>query len=293
MSESAANTDGSLSNPNRDFIAQGAGNVAAGLFRGMPVGGSVGQTALNVASGARSRFAAIFSGLWLLVILAFLSGLVADVAMPTLAAVLMYAAFTSVRRESIEMAVRTGPTSVVALVTTFLATLFLPVAAAVGVGVALSLLLQLNREAMDLRVVELRPLPGGRFEELPAPAALRSHAVTLLDVYGSLYYAGARTLAIRLPDPTGTERAAAIVRLRGRTALSATGFAILAGYAERLEAAGGRLYLSGIDPSLVEQFRHTRRVDMGGSVHVFAAEPVIGDSSAHAYREAERWVAEE
>ena len=293
VSESAANTDGSLSNPNRDFIAQGAGNVAAGLFRGMPVGGSVGQTALNVASGARSRFASIFSGLWLLVILAFLSGLVGYVAMPTLAAVLMYAAFTSVRRESIEMAVRTGPTSVVALVTTFLATLFLPVAAAVGIGVALSLLLQLNREAMDLRVVELRPLGDGRFEELPAPAALRSHAVTLLDVYGSLYYAGARTLAIRLPDPTGTERAAAIVRLRGRTALSATGFAILAAYAERLEAQGGRLYLSGIDPSLVEQFRHTRRVDMGGSVHVFAAEPVIGDSSAHAYAEAERWVAEE
>ena len=293
VSESAANTDGSMSNPNRDFIAQGAGNIAAGLFRGQPVGGSVGQTALNVASGARSRFGAIFSGLWMLVILAFLSGLVGYVAMPTLAAVLMYAAFTSVRRESIEMAMRTGPTSVVALVTTFLATLFLPVAAAVGIGVALSLLLQLNREAMDLKVVELRPLPGGHFEELPAPAALRSHAVTLLDVYGSLYYAGARTLAIRLPDPTGTERAAAIVRLRGRTALSATGFAVLAAYAERLEAQGGRLYLSGIDPSLVEQFRHTRKVDMGGRVHVFAAEAVIGDSSAHAYAEAERWVAEE
>ena len=117
--------------------------------------------------------------------------------------------------------------------------------------------------------------------------------MTLLDVYGSLYYAGARTLAIRLPDPTGTERAAAIVRLRGRTALSATGFAVLAGYAERLEAAGGRLYLSGIDPSLVEQFRQTRQVDMGGSVHVFAAEHMIGESSAQAYAEAERWVAAE
>ena len=292
VSESAPNADGALSNPNRDFIAQGMGNVAAGLFRGQPVGGSVGQTALNVASGALSRFGAIFSGLWMLVILAFLSGLVGYVAMPTLAAVLMYAAFTSVRRESIEMVVRTGPTSLVALVTTFVATLLLPVAAAVGIGVALSLLLQLNREAMDLRVVELRPLPGGRFEELPAPAALRSRAVTLLDVYGSLYYAGARTLAIRMPDPTGTERAAVIVRLRGRTALSATGFAILAGYAERLESAGGRLYLSGVDPTLVAQFRQTRQVDMGGRVHVFAAESVIGDSSAHAYAEAERWVAD-
>ena len=37
--------------PSRDFIAQGVGNVASGLFRGQPVGGSVGQTALNVAAG--------------------------------------------------------------------------------------------------------------------------------------------------------------------------------------------------------------------------------------------------
>ena len=55
------------------------------------------------------------------------------------------------------MALRTGPSSTVAMVATFLATLFLPIAAAVGIGVALSLLLQLNREALDLRVVELAP----------------------------------------------------------------------------------------------------------------------------------------
>jgi hypothetical protein len=39
---------------------------------------------------------------------------------------------------------RTGLTSQIAILTTFAATLFLPVAAAVGIGVALSLLLQLN-----------------------------------------------------------------------------------------------------------------------------------------------------
>ena len=62
------------------------------------------------------------------------------------------------------------------MVSTFLATLFLPVAAAVGIGVALSLLLQLNREAMDLAVVELVPLPDGRFAEEPAPKTARPAA---------------------------------------------------------------------------------------------------------------------
>jgi sulfate permease, SulP family len=77
VAEAAPNQDGTSSSPNRDFIAQGTGNLASGLFRGMPVGGSVGQTSLNVAAGGRTRWAAIFSGLWMLVILVLFSGLVA------------------------------------------------------------------------------------------------------------------------------------------------------------------------------------------------------------------------
>ncbi len=51
VAESAPNLDGSFANANQDFIAQGVGNLAAGVFKGQPVGGSVGQTALNVAAG--------------------------------------------------------------------------------------------------------------------------------------------------------------------------------------------------------------------------------------------------
>jgi SulP family sulfate permease len=54
VAEAAPNTDGSPSDASRDFIAQGIGKVASGFLRGQPVGGSVGQTALNVAAGART-----------------------------------------------------------------------------------------------------------------------------------------------------------------------------------------------------------------------------------------------
>ena len=58
VAESTPNEDGTRSNSNTDFIAQGFGNVGAGLFQGQPVGGSVGQTALNRAAGARTRWRA-------------------------------------------------------------------------------------------------------------------------------------------------------------------------------------------------------------------------------------------
>jgi sulfate permease, SulP family len=152
---------------------------------------------------------------------------------------------------------RTGLTSRIAVVTTFAATLFLPVAAAVGIGVALSLLLQLNTEAMDLKVVELLPREDGRFEERRAPSALTSDHVTILDVYGSLLYAGTRTLQARLPDPAGAEAPVVILRLRGRTSLGSTFIKLVGDYAERLDDVGGRLYLSGLQSSLTEQLHRT------------------------------------
>ncbi|WP_406831245.1 SulP family inorganic anion transporter [Pedococcus sp. KACC 23699] len=290
VSESAPNADGRPSDMNRDFAAQGLGNLASGLLLGQPVGGSVGQTALNVSVGARTRWAGICSGLWMAVILVLFAGLVGKVAMPTLAAVLIFAAVGSLHPDALATIWRTGRLSQTALVTTFVATLFLPVAVAVGVGVAFSLLLQLNQEAMDLRVIELAPRDDGLFEERPAPKVLPSNQVTILDAYGSLFFAGARTLQARLPEVGNAQRPAVVLRLRGRTSLGATFFRILATYAEQIGAAGGRLYVSGLDPDLAALLARTVPVTVEPPDRVFGATPVLGESTWAALHEAQAWV---
>jgi sulfate permease, SulP family len=290
VAESAPNRDGSLSKPSRDFLGQGAGNLASGLFKGQPVGGSVSQTALNIAAGARERWASIFSGLWMVLILLVFSGLVGKVATPTLAAILILAAVFSIRIDRIEMISRTGAISKVAFTSTLVATLFLSVPEAVGVGVVVSLLLQLNQDALDLRLVELTSDGEGRLVEREAPGRLESGTVTVLDVYGSLFYAGARTLQVRLPDPGDAHSAVVVLRLRGRTMLGATSFSVLAAYAERLAGQGGRLYLSGVDPELAKQVDRSRRFDLDGPIRVFEAEPVVGASTLAALEDAEAWL---
>ena len=186
------------------------------------MGGSVGQTALNVTAGGRTRWAAIFSGMWMLVILLFFSRLVGEVAMPTLAAVLVYAAYSSLRFTQMSTIMRVNRIAQVAMISTFIATLLLPVAAAVGVGLVLSLMLQLNQEALDLAVVERVHRSDGAVEERPVGKRLATDSVTELDVYGSLFYAGAQTLRAKLPDPAGAQRPVVVLRLRGRTSLGAT-----------------------------------------------------------------------
>jgi SulP family sulfate permease len=290
VSEAAPNPDGSPSRMNRDFIGQGVANLASGFFHGTPVGGSVSSTALNVAAGARSRWASIWAGIWMLLILVALSQAVGLVPMPTLAAVLIFAAVMSLRFGDIGVVWKTSYTGKIGMVVTFLSTLALPVAAAVGVGLVCSLMLQLNKELMDLRVVRLVRNDDGLFVERPVPVVLPDAEPVVLDVYGSLLYAGARTLGARLPDPRTSQRPVVILRLRGRTSLGSTFFGVIAGYAEALEASGGRLYLSGVQDDMVHRFHRSQVQDVQGRIKIFNATEVLGASTLAAVEDARTWL---
>lgn len=163
----------------------------------------------------------------------------------------------------------------------------LPVAAAVGIGVVLSLLLQLNQETIDLKVVRLVPDERGRFTEAEVPKVLRDDDVVILDVYGSLFYAGSRTLQLRLPDPGSSRRAGVVLRLRGRSTLGATFLAVIGAYAEQLEASGGRLYLSGLDDAVATRWEGNHLPERVGSIRLYRAGPEVGASTHAAYLSAD------
>ena len=113
----------------------------------------------------------------------------------------------------------------------------------------------------------------------------------MLDVYGSLLYAGARTLEARLPNPSNAEMPVVVLRLRGRTTLGATALSVLRGYAGQLDAPGGRLFLSGVDPNVVGLIRRTGRAHGEHSLEVVEATQVIGESTDAAHDEAQAWLA--
>ena len=77
----------------------------------------------------------------------------------------------------------------------------------------------------------------------------------------------------------------------GRTTLGATGSIVLADYAEQLHSDGGHLFLSRVGPDLLEQLRHTHRVDLRDAVTVIPASETILESTQKAYDDAEEWLA--
>ncbi len=151
-------------------------------------------------SPARSRGGPRSSlGSWMAVIVIVVPTLVGFIAMPALGALLIVAGASSLKPSEVAALRNAGWPSVMAGATTYLATLFLPIQVAVGLGVVLSTLLFLSRTASAVTIVQLVKHDDGRIEERTAPRQLPSGAVIVLDVYGELFYAGARTFERLLP----------------------------------------------------------------------------------------------
>lgn len=290
VSQSVENPDGRPVNASRDLVAQGAANVASGLFSGIPAGGSVGQTALNVSVGARSRWSAVFSGLWMLVFLLLVPGLVGRVPLAVLAALMILAGLSAIDVREARSIWRTGRTARWTILTTFVATLLLSIPMAVGIGVGLSILLYVASSAGDVSVRALVRREDGALAETAPPARLPGDSVTVLDVYGSLFFAGAQTLRESLPDPKGASRPVVVLRLRGRTRVGATLIEVLDEYAEDLREAGGRLYLSGVHPDVARQLQRAGKLEVGREVWITPAREIVGDSTADAIAQGSAWL---
>ncbi len=74
--------------PNRECLAQGAGNILSGFFGAMGGCAMIGQTMINVSSGARRRLAGITAGLCLLSFILFTSSLIERIPIAALVGVM-------------------------------------------------------------------------------------------------------------------------------------------------------------------------------------------------------------
>jgi len=294
VSQGYPNPDGRYGEPSRDFLGQGVANLAAAAFTGMPVGGSAGATSLNVAAGAATRWAAVMSGVFLLLAVLVFAPLIERVPTAALAGLLVLAGMGSLNPGRILTVWRTGGVARGVMVLTFVATLLLPVQQAVFLGVAVSFVLAFVRQAERVRLKEMEFTPttsGGLVlpRERPAPQQLRGDAVTALIPYGSLSFAGARTLEDSLPQP-GADRAVVVLLLRGQREVGSTFIGVVQRYAAALKARGGRLMLAGVNRDILAQLHRTGTVDLLGEDAVLAGTQEVGRAALEAVQLGQAWL---
>jgi len=290
VSQGTPNPDGRYPEVSRDFLGQGAANMATSLVGGIPAGGSVSGTVLMVSAGARSRWANIFVGLCVALIVMLIGPLVERVPMPALAALLVVAGFQSLRVEQAVMAWKTGRISQVVMLVTFVATLIVPLQFAVLFGVALSILLntihQSNKVVVTQWVLQAKGFPL----EQPPPQRLPSNELTILHVYGSLFFAAAKNMEEMLPAVGDATRAVVTINLRGKSEIGSTFVTVLQRYSQALQAKQGKLMLVGVDPQVRDQLAKTGVLRLIGEENIFVAEPQLGAALNAAVAAANAWL---
>ncbi len=81
------------SDPNRELVAQGVGNMTAGLLGGLPVTSVIIRSSVNIQTGGRTRLATIVHGGLLLVCVATIPAVLNQIPLSALAAILLITGF--------------------------------------------------------------------------------------------------------------------------------------------------------------------------------------------------------
>ncbi len=152
--------------PDRELLAQGAGNIVSGLCGGLPITSVIVRSSVNVASGADSRKSAIIHGGFLLVAVVFMAGVMNHIPLASLAAILLT---TGIKLCSPALFVRmykAGPYQFLPFVVTVLAIVFsdLLIGILIGLVVALGFVLHSNSRRPLRQTVERHP--GGQVTRL-------------------------------------------------------------------------------------------------------------------------------
>jgi SulP family sulfate permease len=282
VSKSVPNPDGSYGDASRDFVAQGAANAAMGFFSGMPMGGSVSASALNVSSGARSRWANVYAGVLVGVVLLLFGSYVEKVPLPTVAALLIVASAAALKPDAFMEVWRTNWASRLNMLVTLALTLMVPIQYAVLAGVVLSTIQHISSSSLDFRVRRLVPAAEGRFLEEEPPERLPDDEVTIMDIYGSVFYADTEAINAELPEVVGTRHAVLVVRLRGRGELGSSAIGLLRRWAELLQEGGGALLLAGVGAHMGDQLTRTGVADLIGPENIFPAHSLVYRSTEEA-----------
>lgn len=279
--------DGRPADSSRDFVGQGAGNLVAGIFQGMPVGGSMSGSSLIVQAGAKTRLAFVFAGIVMTLVIFFASDLVSYIAMPALAGLLIVVGIGAVKPSRIYSVVKSGPLPTAIMAVTFGLTLVIPLQYAVLVGVGLGIILFVAQQSNRVRVRQVHVLEQGRMRESAPPARIEAGQVVVLQPYGSLFFASAPVFDSQLPTvDEGSRGATVIIRLRGTDQIGLSLIDVLRRFAGELRAVEGALVLVISEKLVYDQVVASGLRDELGAANVYRSTEWVGETVRQAYADA-------
>ena len=256
---------------NQEFIGQGLSNIAGAFFSGYVATGSFNRSGVNYEAGARTPLAAVFAGVFLMIIVLLVAPLAGYLPKAAMAGVLFLVAWGLIDFGAIAHLIQASRRETAVFLVTFLSALFLELEFSIFAGVLLSLVLYLERTSKP-RIVTLAPdprLPKRAFSS--EPDVVQCPQLRIIRIDGSLFFGSINHVEQSLEQLRhqypGQKHLAVVAS--GINFVDLQGGEALVNEAKRRQAGGGGLYLINVKQGLWETLERCGCIEAAGGRNIF------------------------
>ncbi|RXF69505.1 SulP family inorganic anion transporter [Arcticibacter tournemirensis] len=123
-----------VSPTNRELVAQGVGNMVSGFLGGLPMTAVIVRSSANVNAGGKTKASAILHGLWLMLSLLLIPGLINSIPLSCLAAILLVTGYKLAKIALFKKMYKEGWAQFIPFIVTVLAVVFTDLLKGVAIG---------------------------------------------------------------------------------------------------------------------------------------------------------------
>lgn len=228
---------------NREAVAQGLANMVTGFFSGMGGCAMIGQSLINISSGARARMSGIVAAIMLLLFIMFASSYIEQMPIAALTGLMIMVAIGTFEWASIRaLGKMPMEDNIIGILVAAITVLMHNLALAVLIGVILSALKFAWRNAERIRARKYVDEQGVKHYEL----------------YGPLFFASTKAFAEKFDIQNDPQKV--IIDFRECRVSDMSGIDALNKITERYQRAGKELHLRHLSPDCLQLLKNAGKI---------------------------------